>query len=403
MQASWTRGLGLAGVAGVLALGVFAADAAGEAQVTLNSGTLTVAVPSGADGDHKVFVEPFKEAGGRDGWRVGQTLPFGAAITTSDNDCFGNSFFNDVVCTGQRSALAITMRDGFDTVEVRARQHDGFGDCINGAEFANVATVFLGRGPDELRAGDPPCAVGMVPEFGFPFRFVANGAAGFDLISGTGGPDTLIGGPDGDTLQGGGGDDSLFGSSGSDVINGGAGRDRLEGEGERDTLNSRDGERDQEVDCGPNDSGTPDVAFVDTGDVGGPAPGFLLGPVSVVRNCESVFARPIDDGPPGALLGRRLRIREDGLTRVRIACRRASLVRCRGRVSVSDPRRRARALASASYAIRLGARKRVALRLTSAERALLRRRGRAIVTTREQGRSRRGPRGVLRTLGIAGS
>jgi hypothetical protein len=72
-------------------------------------------------------------------------------------------------------------------------------------------------------------------------------------------------------------------------------------------------------------------------------------------------------------------------------------------VSVQDPKRPTTVLASAPYEIGLGATKRVLLRFTSAEGALLRRRGRALVTTREHGRSHKGPRSAVRALKIVSS
>ena len=382
--------------------------------MSLSGGTLTVAVPTGANSDHKFFVEPFTDLT-RDGWRVGSGFAGAPAITTSDSDCFGNSLFNDVVCSGARGAVTITTRAGADNVVVvdlrAASQIPGAppvaaGVCVEGVAFTQVATVTLGGGGDRLSTPGASCSGGTIPAQGFSFHFVAGGGAGNDTMTGTGGADVFNGGSGNDTLQGGqgddtiageadeddlqggGGSDTLTGFTGRDTINGGPDADTLDGGDQNDALNSRDGVKDVKVDCGSSDPNTVDTAVVDSVDAGGSAafllPGERGGKGSIVRNCESVTAFPIDDGPPGTLLGSRLAIRADGLTKIRIACPRAARVRCRGRASLRDPRRPARVLASASYAIGLGGKARVNLELTATERALLRRRGQALVTTRER-------------------
>ena len=121
----------------------------------------------------------------------------------------------------------------------------------------------------------------------------------------------------------------------------------------------------------------------------------------MIKNCELVTFFAIDDAPPATPLGGRLAIASDGAARVAIACPRRAKVRCHGRVSLRDPKRRRHVLASSSYTAGLGHTTRVALALTHSERALLRRRGRALLTTQKQGISRRGPRGTERLLPLA--
>ena len=408
--------------------------AQGDATVSISNGRLTTSVTprSGSDGAHGIIVEPFKESAGRDGFRVREDQTGRPPFSENAVECFGNFVFNDVVCTGPRGSAVVTGGDSGDTVaasetpggreslsrvpatvtagnltrvfQIPFIQAGSFG-CVEPANAGGgLVEVNLGAGRDFVAVlASQACPVNTVVESGFLARLDADGGTGGDGLVGGPAVDVLSGGPGGDAMLGGGGDDILEGGPDDDEVRGGPGRDSVRGDGGRDFLDSFDGERDLLVDCGANNPGTVDTAFVDSADVGATTPLFLLGQGSVIRNCEFVIAGPIDDGRPGTLLGRRLRIRADGLTRVRIACRRAALVPCRGRVSVSDPKHLARVLASAPYAIRLGARKRVVLKLTAAERALLRRRGRAIVATKEQGRSRRGPRGARRTFGIAGS
>jgi hypothetical protein len=255
------------------------------------------------------------------------------------------------------------------------------------------------------------------------------GGRGFDILRGEDGNDVLQGGLLPDTLQGGDGDDSLGGGAGGDRLSGDAGEDLLEGgdgndtlglgndhdsdvliggagndvlsdtepgfaprESDRftggpgtDTINSRDGVTDLSIDCGSHDRGL-DSAEIDLVD---PRP---LG-------CEFVERFASDDGPPGAPVSNRLRFTRAGRSKVRIACPRGAKVRCRGRMSVRDPR--GRVLGSARYSVRLGRRELVLVRLSRKERALLQRRGRALVTTKEKGVSRKGPRRAQRVVTVA--
>ena len=75
------------------------------------------------------------------------------------------------------------------------------------------------------------------------------GLAGKDTLDGAGGNDTLFGGAGNDTLSGGNGADFLFGGvgnnqigSGSDFLQGGAGNDFLDGENGSDTLRGNSGD-----------------------------------------------------------------------------------------------------------------------------------------------------------------
>jgi hypothetical protein len=211
-----------------------------------------------------------------------------------------------------------------------------------------------------------------------------------DTIVGNDGANRLDGRVGDDALRGAGGDDTLEGGAGNDQLDGGPGADILIGDSpgnDNDRLDARDGAPDLKIDCG---DGLQDTAIVD-----------LFDSPKIVQNCELVRRIAIDDAPPGTPLGRRLRIRPNGLARIAIACPRRAKVRCHGRLSLRDPKRRGHVLASHSYTARLGRKARVALRLTRKERALLRRRGRVLATTLEQGISHRGPRGAERLIRLA--
>jgi Ca2+-binding RTX toxin-like protein len=80
-----------------------------------------------------------------------------------------------------------------------------------------------------------------------------DGGPGADTLSGSDGPDLILGGEDNDVLSGGGGDDRIVGDRGSDTMNGGAGDDTLvwnNGDGS-DVANGDDGRDDVEVNGAP--------------------------------------------------------------------------------------------------------------------------------------------------------
>jgi hypothetical protein len=247
------------------------------------------------------------------------------------------------------------------------------------AGFSRLVTMNLDGGPgnDELTGGQG--------------NDILIGENGDDVLRGAGGNNHLFGGDGNDTLEGGDGNDFLEGGPGVDHFAGGAGND---------TINARDGAKDAvPINCG---AGT-DHAVVDLAD-GVP---FITNPIThesretgLYQGCESIESFAIDDGPPGAPVGRGLAIPRHGAASLQIACPGRALVRCRGRVSVRDPQRPTRLLASAPYKIGLGATKRVLLRFSSADGALLRGRGKALVTTLEQGHSKKGPRSAQLTLGV---
>jgi Ca2+-binding RTX toxin-like protein len=176
--------------------------------------------------------------------------------------------------------------------------------------------------------------------------------------------------------------DNLNGNAGFNVLEGLGGVDRFNGGDGTDRILARDGNG-ETVLCG---NGFDLAAVIDLED----------GP----KGCESVDRSPVDDGLPSHAAGKRLRIATDGGARVRIVCPNAARARCDGRVSVRDPRHPGRALASGAYDIRVGERETVSLQFAPAERNLLRNRGEALVKTREQGRSRKGPRSSKRILNV---
>jgi len=64
----------------------------------------------------------------------------------------------------------------------------------------------------------------------------------FDICSGTGAKDKMIGSSQADYIFSGGGDDYIMGGNGSDYLNGGEGKDMIYGEGGADTIEGANGE-----------------------------------------------------------------------------------------------------------------------------------------------------------------
>jgi Ca2+-binding RTX toxin-like protein len=102
-------------------------------------------------------------------------------------------------------------------------------DSITGTPGPDV--ILGGDGRDRLRSG-----LGDDLVCGGPGDDVIVGAAGNDTLAGGGGVDRLRGGSGNDTLLGDDEADLLVGGSGADDIDGGAGDDQLRGGGDADTI-----------------------------------------------------------------------------------------------------------------------------------------------------------------------
>jgi Ca2+-binding RTX toxin-like protein len=202
--------------------------------------------------------------------------------------------------------------------------------------------------------------------------------------------ENVTGGGNNDTLTGNNLANRIDGSLGDDTINGGAGRDVLLGGEGNDGINSRDGEFDPLIDCGP---GTRDSATIDL--VDRPRPGGRINPFGSPVNCETVFSFATDDGPPGRLAQGVLRRDAAGIARVLLTCPRNARVTCRGTLRLRQPKAPRRILRSVRYAVPRGTTGEIPLGVPAALRGK-----RAVLETREKGVSRKGPRGVVRTVRI---
>jgi Ca2+-binding RTX toxin-like protein len=125
------------------------------------------------------------------------------------------------------NTLTVTGTDGDDAISISFVPNDAntvLVDLGNGSTESfdrstfNAASVFLGRGDDQLRTLSGGSAVTDPPLNVF-------GGDGDDVILGGAGNDTLSGGAGRDDLRGGGGVDVLLGNQGVDAVDGGAGND----------------------------------------------------------------------------------------------------------------------------------------------------------------------------------
>lgn len=227
------------------------ATALAVAQISLSQGTLGVAVTPGADDRdrHGLFVEPFRD-GARDGWRVRQLTGGDARIADSGvGACVENPLFNDVVCSGGRSAVVVTGGAGADRVTIVESQAGGEANpgaifppagnvqCLSTPDATGSVSVDLGGGDDVFQFGAVnACPPGLFPSPGLVAGSVTvRGGDGIDRLSGGPGPETLLGGPRNDILRGGAGDDVLDGDQpvqpgvqrGADLLDGGPGNDTV--------------------------------------------------------------------------------------------------------------------------------------------------------------------------------
>jgi hypothetical protein len=246
-----------------------------------------------------------------------------------------------------------------------------------------LATATLGAGNDAISENTVGGPLG-IPFFAI---FDAKGEAGNDRLTGGRGGDKLDGGEGDDTLSGNAGTDTLTGGAGKDTITGGDGADTIKGGTGIDTINSRDGIKDTVVDCGGLPKGlVSDTLTADLADR----------PV----NCGTIRKFAADDGPPSQASGS-LKIKSDGTATVRLTCPKAAKVRCRGTLTVRDQTKPSGSLASAAYDVALGKSATVSVELSAAEATLLRKRGAALVTTREPGKSKLGDRSSQATLAVS--
>jgi Ca2+-binding RTX toxin-like protein len=107
-------------------------------------------------------------------------------------------------------------------------------------------TVNAGSGDDTVTLEN------MDAQFSTSVRFVVNGEAGNDRLTGSVRADVLNGGSGDDTLNGQQGDDILDGQSGNDTLYGGAGKDTLTGSAGNDRLKGQ-GSTDTIFEVGDND------------------------------------------------------------------------------------------------------------------------------------------------------
>ena len=146
------------------------------------------------------------------------------------------------------------------------------------------------------------------------------------------GNDKITGSSADETLDGGAGNDTLKPGTGSDTVRGGAGDDLI------DVREDNAGVRDT-VTCGSGQ----DEVIADLAD--SVAVRFLIVSPKDDTACERVERFAVDDGPPGVIRTRSVKLGRDGMAALRLACPARARVTCRGSMRVADPRRLSRTLA----------------------------------------------------------
>ena len=265
-------------------------------------------------------------------------------------------------------------------------------DDMRGSTGDDAFSSFDVESPDFMDGGSDVDSLAIVV-FPSPSLSISLDGAANDGVSGEGdnvvrienletgtGQDRLVGSADANRLTAGGGDDEIVGADGPDTLICGDGNDLIE---------ARDSGFRDVVDCGLGS----DTVIADLEDV---VPARLT--FTDTSRCERIERFPVDDGPPGQVVTRRLAIGAGGEARLRLACPRTARVRCRGELRLALVPRRT--LARARYAAALGRSATVRLRLSRRDAAKARRAGSVLTITRERGASKRGPRGEINTLRV---
>jgi hypothetical protein len=423
-----------------------------------NAGTIisvTARSQSGPDGDHglSIFFSSFTGPGTKTFF--GQRRSGDPPIETPGPACSRNFFENSVACPFL-ATTNLSLGDGAD--DVTAGLSVAF-QCVpeeSGVPRVSVQGT-LGAGADRFTLressrfiSDSDCTAGARPDLVLFDSLTIDGAEGSDRFEGardrpprivtwTGGTgadtfidgvgiETFVGGPNRDTVSylrhtrgmflspgltelgdgpdgddirgdvevviGGRGNDQFIGNASGNEFLGGPGADIYQGAGGGDLIIDVDGTPDR-VDCG---TGT-DEARLDLTDVVTTTV-VTLGRVPVrVPTCETISRTPADDGPPAVIITRPLRLASPT---VGLTCLRTARIRCRGLLSLRDPTRPGRILATTSYSVPLHATRSLPIALGEAALRTLRARGSTIVTTVERGVSRKGPRSARRLLRVVG-
>lgn len=207
-----------------------------------------------------------------------------------------------------------------------------------------------------------------------------------EVVEGAASSDILTGSRLDETFEGRDGDDSITPGNGTDTVRGGTGDDVI------DVREAIDVSRDT-VTCG---IGTDAVIADLVDDVVGRT---LFGSPKDDA-CERIERFAVDDGPPGHIRAKTLRVPGSGAVGIRLSCPARARVTCRGVLRLADSRRLKRTLTRARYSIPRRRSGTVRLRLTRAQARRARARGSITAITRERGVSRKGPRSTSVTFRV---
>ena len=149
-----------------------------------------------------------------------------SADSVGYEETVGNVF--TVIRTGTTLSLEILDSSVATTVGLRGTDN-GETIEISGTDNSMTIDVKGFAGNDTLNFSD------------LDGRFIVNGGAGEDAVTGGNSDDHLFGGDDADTISGGSGNDYIYGGYQSDILNGNSGDDEILGGQSSDTLNGDEG------------------------------------------------------------------------------------------------------------------------------------------------------------------
>jgi hypothetical protein len=240
-------------------------------------------------------------------------------------------------------------------------------DLLDGGGGLDTATYETSRPVDGL--APPPRTEGVVVTLDGVANdgSSADGAPGdrddvhAENVVGTSLDDVLRGDAGPNELGGGAGDDVLESFAGADVLVGGPGQDRLSAGAGDDVLAANDGAADQ-LSCADGFDG----ATIDLKDQSVPVE---KGVLPLAAECERIIAAPVGQ-LPNVAIGERARRAGDRVT-LKLACPRAAVRACRGRLVLLDARGRTVSMRPGRFALRRGAHATIRLRVRHGARGLI--------------------------------
>ncbi|WP_299552655.1 calcium-binding protein [uncultured Tateyamaria sp.] len=183
--------------------------------VTSGDGSDEIVIGEWVDPSEPVTITDFDTANDVIEYQFNETFPSTAGFVESDDGTPGFSVNGDIVALLPGVSLGALLQDGqFNLLRLETIGDEG--------------EVLLGTGgPDSIAGG--------------PGNDIVDAGPGNDTISASGGDDSVLGGDGDDIVQGQGGDDLIFGNTGSDFLQGRGNTDTIMGGDDGDWVNGNDG------------------------------------------------------------------------------------------------------------------------------------------------------------------